>query len=181
MRDRPDEPWWSFLTEIDAKLPAPIDLHCMGGFAIAQVYGFSRSTRDLDYLDINPREARPFLESLAGMESELSRKHRLYLQGVTVSNYPDSYEERVARVFPFWERLRLWVLEPHDLALSKFERNSERDRQDVYYLARQGLINAETLQHRYNTEMRGYLTGPTPTWHDTTMKLWLEACWPPEG
>ena len=46
--ERPTEPWWSFLTELDAQLDSPADLHCIGGFIVSQYYGFGRETADLD-------------------------------------------------------------------------------------------------------------------------------------
>lgn len=42
---------------------------------------------------------------------------------------------RVVRIFPAWANVRLWALEPHDLALTKLERSNDRDIRDVIYLA----------------------------------------------
>ena len=81
-------------------------------------------------------------------------------------------------MFPFWSNLRLWALEAHDLALTKLERSIDRDLRDIMYLAQRGLIHRKTLVERFQTEMRPYLSGPTPTWHDTTLAMWIEACWP---
>jgi hypothetical protein len=70
--------------------------------------------------------------------------------------------------------LHLFVLEAHDLALTKLERNFERDRADVEHLARSGYLNAATLRARYFDEFRPYTIGPE-RWHDQTLKLWIEA------
>jgi hypothetical protein len=43
-RDRPAEPWLSFLTDLDAALDEPADFHCIGGFVVSQHYGFARET-----------------------------------------------------------------------------------------------------------------------------------------
>jgi hypothetical protein len=64
------------------------------------------------------------------------------------------------------------------LALTKLERSNERDIRDVIYLAEAGLINQETLTDRFGSEMEPYLTGRTPTWHRSTLKMWVDACWP---
>jgi hypothetical protein len=40
-----------------------------------------------------------------------------------------------------WNRLRLLALDPTDIALSKLERNADRDRDDVLRLARAGLVD----------------------------------------
>ena len=40
------------------------------------------------------------------------------------------------------------------------------------------LIKRDTLVDRYEAELEPYITGPTPTWHRTTLKMWIDACWP---
>ena len=37
--ERPAEPWFSFLTGLDAALTATADFHCIGGFVVSQRYG----------------------------------------------------------------------------------------------------------------------------------------------
>jgi len=46
------------------------------------------------------------------------------------------------------------------LALSKLERNIERDRADVRFLARTILLDLEILQDRYRKELRWQLRNP---------------------
>ena len=76
-----------------------------------------------------------------------------------------------------WTHLRLHALEAPDLALSKLERNFERDRDDVQQLARAGHLSPEILKERYYRELRPNLLGHE-TRHDLTLELWLES-WPP--
>jgi len=71
-----------------------------------------------------------------------------------------------------YARLRLYAFEAHDLALSKLTRNSERDRDDVKYLAETGYVDLEVLQQRYEKELRPYLVNVER--HDLTMRLWAE-------
>ncbi|MCX6593129.1 MAG: DUF6036 family nucleotidyltransferase [Acidobacteria bacterium] len=175
---RPAEPWLSFLTDLDAALDGPADFHCIGGFVVSQHYGFARETADLDVLTVIPPEAAERVAALAGKGSPLQRKHRVYIDHVGVANYPDDYETRLVRVFPIWPKVRLWALEPHDLALTKLERSNDRDIRDVMYLAQAGLIDEETLISRFEKELEPYITGRTPTWNRTTLKMWVEACWP---
>ena len=176
--DRPAEPWHSFLTDLDAALDQPADFHCIGGFVVSQHYGFARETADLDVLTVIPLEAAERVAALAGKGSPLQRKHRVYIDHVGVANYPDDYESRLVRAFPIWPNIRLWALEPHDLALTKLERSNDRDIRDVMYLAQAGLISQATLISRFETELEPYITGRTPTWNRTTLKMWVEACWP---
>jgi hypothetical protein len=111
--------------------------------------------------------------SLAGQGSELHRKHRVYLQLVGVATVPDSYEERLTEIFPGgFKHLRLLALDPYDLALSKLERNTQRDRDDVKHLARTVPLNLDKLQERYQKELRPDLGNPER--EDLTLKLWIE-------
>jgi Nucleotidyltransferase of unknown function (DUF6036) len=71
------------------------------------------------------------------------------------------------------KRLRLLALDPTDIALSKLERNADRDRDDVLRLARAGLVDAQTLKARYDEELRPYLLS-RESWHDKTLDLWIE-------
>jgi uncharacterized nucleotidyltransferase DUF6036 len=177
-RDRPAEPWLSFLTDLDAALDAPADFHCIGGFVVSQHYGFARETADLDVLMVIPSEAAERVAQLAGKSSALHQKHRVYIDRVGVANYPADYEARMVRVFARWPKVRLWALEPHDLALTKLERSNDRDIRDVMFLAQAGLITRDILVSRFETELEPYITGRTPTWNRTTLQMWVDACWP---
>ncbi len=172
------EPWLSFLEELDHRLIDAVDIHCIGGFVISQVYGLGRTTSDLDFVEAIPRARIIELERMAGRGSALARKHKVHLEFVGVATLPHSYESRLVRICRKWRRLKLRVLEPHDLALSKLERSAERDIQDVMHLASRGLIKREALLKRYEEELRPYLTGKTPIWNDSTLRMWVEACWP---
>jgi hypothetical protein len=77
----------------------------------------------------------------------------VYIDHVEVANYPEGYESRLARAFPVWPKVRLWALEPHDLALTKLERSIERDIRDVIFLTQAGLIDRDTLVARFETEL----------------------------
>jgi hypothetical protein len=90
-----------------------------------------------------------------------------------LSAYPDAYEDRLVELFAGrYRRLRLLALEPHDLALTKIERNWELDRSDLALMAKAGLLDAEILKRRYDREMRPYLIDANR--HDTTVELWAE-------
>jgi hypothetical protein len=71
-----------------------------------------------------------------------------------------------------YRRLRLCGLDAYDLALSKLQRNSARDREDVKFLARAVPFDLAALEQRYRSELRPYL--PTIERHDLTMRLWIE-------
>jgi hypothetical protein len=133
---QPPEPWHSFLKELDAQLVTEVQLHCLGGFAITMRYGLRRQTADVDFLSAVPFDEMQRILELGGQGSPLQEKYKVYLQRVTEANPPESYEDRLIEMFPsLYQKLRLFALDPYDLALSKLERNIERDRDDVKYLA----------------------------------------------
>jgi hypothetical protein len=70
-------------------------LHCVGGFVVETVYETPRRTEDLDYIGIIPYEAAEILQEIAGRQSELAQKYRLYFQYVALAEYPDDYENRL--------------------------------------------------------------------------------------
>ena len=174
-RDAPAEPWLSFLNDLDRQIDDITALHCIGGFAVVHAYGLERATADIDILSAVPRTSGIRLMELAGKESPLRRKHKIYLDVVTIATAPDGYASRLVPLYSgCWKRLRLFVLEPHDLALTKLERNFERDRGDVEHLARSGYLNEPTLRARYFDELRPYVVGRV-SWHDQTLEMWIEA------
>jgi hypothetical protein len=179
MRAEPPEPWHSFLQELDGQLKAPVALHCLGGFVITQQYGIGRATSDIDFLAVVPRLTADDIEGIAGRGSPLHRKYRVYMQYVGVVTPPADYEGRLVRMFPSisWKRLTLLALETHDLALSKLERNADRDREDFLKLVKAGLLDPEIFRKRYFEELQPYLVGNVD-WHDKTLELWMEMGWP---
>jgi hypothetical protein len=141
---------------------------------MAVVYDLARPVADVDVIAITPRTEIESLMSLAGQGSALHRKHKVYLQLVGVASVPDGYEERLTEIFPeTFKHLRPLALDPYDLALSKLERNSLRDRDDVRHLARTVPFDLDILRDRYQKELRPYL-GNTAR-EDLTLQLWIEA------
>lgn len=169
-------PWDAFLADLDDKLAEPVDLVCIGGFVISLMYGLSRPTSDVDVLEVRPSSLVPELSRLAGLNSPLHEKHRVYLDHrASVAHYPDGYEDRLSEMFPHsFRHLRLLALDPYDLALSKLERNADRDREDVYYLAESVPLDLDVLEKRYQDEMRPYFADQLQDRHDTTLRLWLD-------
>lgn len=82
-------------------------------------------------LAVIPIEAAKRVAALTGKGSPLQGKHRVYVDHTGVANYPHDYESRLVRAFPIRHNVRLWALEPHDLALTKLERSNDRDIRDV--------------------------------------------------
>ena len=169
----PSEPWLSFLSDINQKLPYRTDLHCCGGFTVTQAYGISRTTRDLDYLRAVPNHSEDLLAEVGGQGSALHKKHGVYLDPVKIITPPDNYQSRLIPLFiGAWSNLRLYALEPHDLVLSKLERHYTRDSEDVGMLELTGRLRVDVLKKRYLEEVRPYLVNLSR--HDLTMKIWCK-------
>jgi len=172
MNDRViDEPWKSFLHNLDSLLDEETALHCFGGFVVTEIYGSDRETMDIDVVSIVPRQ--PSLVDLAGRGSALHKKHRVYMDRVGIATIPENYDERLTEVFVgHFGKLRLLAFDAYDIALAKMERNRELDRVDVMYLAKVVPFDLDVLETRYYEELRPYLG--IPEREDLTLKLWME-------
>jgi hypothetical protein len=165
-------PWDAFLADVDAAFEAPFELHCLGGFVIAQLHDFERVTVDVDIIEVRGADVRA-VAALAGKGSRLHRRHDVYMDVVTVAAVPDRYEERLIDLASgTFKYLRLRALEPHDLVLAKLTRNIDRDREDVKRLAARGLLHAHVLRSRYESELRDQLGRPER--EDLTLDLWID-------
>jgi len=172
--DAVPEPWFSFLKELDNLVTTPARLDCIGGFVITMLYGLSRPTADVDVLEIAPQSAADLFGQVAMQGGELHKKYGVYLDRVGVAHAPYEYESRLSEMFPgVFRHLHLMALDPYDLALTKLERNIERDRSDALYLARSVPFDLHILKERYKTELRPYLGNPTR--EDLSLKLWIDA------
>jgi hypothetical protein len=170
---RPPEPWDSFLKELDAAVGETTRMDCIGGFVVANFYGLGRPTADVDVIEIAPRNAAETIMAIGLRGSPLSKRYGIYLDRVGIAAIPEDYEDRLVEMFPdAYQHLRLMAVDPYDLALSKLERNGQKDRDDVRFLARSVPLDLDILKQRYKTELRWQLG--VPEREDLTLKLWLE-------
>jgi hypothetical protein len=165
------EPWRSLLHGLDEQLSQPTELHCFGGFVIAEHYGLGRSTGDIDILESKGTDPGTIVR-LAGKGSPLHKRYRVYVDVVGVATVPEDYESRLATVSTDeFRHLRIRALERHDLVLAKLERNSDRDREDVEALARGPGLDISVLKSRYEQELRPFVGRPDR--EDLTLSLWI--------
>ncbi len=168
------EPWRSFFHEIDESLNEQTALEILGGFVVTQVYGASRSTADIDVVSITPKKLSQKLLEIAGEGSPLHKKHGVYLDSVGIAPLPENYEDRLSEIVAgTFKHLRLLALDPYDVALAKVERNIQRDRDDIRFLARTVPFDFDVLKDRYERELRPILGNPER--EDLTLKLWIDA------
>ncbi|MFZ0960619.1 MAG: DUF6036 family nucleotidyltransferase [Terriglobia bacterium] len=168
-------PWDRFLEELDGLLCKQVHVHCIGGFVVSLFYGLPRPTADVDYFAVIPYASVAELQALAGPDSVLAKKHKLHFQHFPAISLPEDYETRLSEMCPGrFKNLHLYAPDPYDLILSKLERNSQKDRDDVAFLAESLHLSPELLHERYKKELRPYLANEGR--HDLTLKLWLEVC-----
>lgn len=168
----PPEPWKDFLLELDARMPEPCKLPCFGGFAVTQAYGISRATSDIDVLDVAPPRVVDFLVKQAGKGSELHQRYKVYFDVVGVACAPYEYESRLRPMFEgVFTKLRLFVMDPYDVALTKLKRDSDKDVQDVLQLAEAVPFDLAVFEERYIRELRDNTTG-RPENNDEVFYRW---------
>lgn len=154
------EPWQSFLRHLDGQLKEPTDLHCLGGFVVAECYGLTRATADIDILESRGTNLST-IATLAGRNSALHKRYKIYIDIVTVADVPDNYEDRLTPApGGSLTNLHLHVFERHDLVLAKLTRNIDRDRADVAAIAAGPGLDIDILRVRYVDELRYNLDGP---------------------
>ena len=170
----PSEPWHGFFRELDTAATEEVDLQCVGGFVVTELYGLARPTADVDLLSIAPVAQRSELLKMGGEGSQLHQKYGVYLQYVGgIVSLPYDYDERLVPMFQgAYKHLRFFALDPYDLVLSKLERNQPKDRQDVLFLARAIPLDLNILKQRY-PELRPQLFGVKENF-DANFELWLE-------
>ena len=150
-----------------------MELHCLGGFVAKVVYDLERETADIDILPVATNSEVDSALRLGLEGSKLHKKYGVYLQIVGIAPIPHDYEERLTEIYPgTFRHLHLYALDPYDLALTKIERNSLRDRDDVIHLARQVPFDLDILRNRFEIEMRPDLGNPER--EARTLQMWIE-------
>jgi hypothetical protein len=168
------DPWLGFLRAVDKTLEEPTEIHCIGGFTLQLFLEKSRPTGDVDFVDTVPNDAAINLTEIAGKNTELAADHKLYLHLVKVIEPPSDYDTRLLDATPHsFVKLKIKVLDPYDLVLTKLERNFPRDREDVKALILELGLDAAVLRKRFDDELRPYLA-VAPDRTIQTFELWMD-------
>jgi hypothetical protein len=115
------------------------------------------------------------LIEIAGKGSPLALKHKVYLDVVVMANPPYNYESRLSPMFGrAFQHLRLFVMDPYDVALTKLKRDNDKDFQDVLQLAQKIPFHLELFEKRYREELRDNTTG-RPEDNDAVFDRWKAA------
>jgi hypothetical protein len=159
----------AFLAAVDDALIASaagqvLDIYHIGRSALVWEYDYIETTGDIDIL--RPTGGDVLIElalSLFGRETEGASTHGLYLDVVfeALPPMPGGYKGRAKQVEGSWKVLRVFHLDPHDMAASKLRRFAARDRQDIRQLCDWGHLDPNRLQEilekafPYNLEKDG--------------------------
>jgi hypothetical protein len=134
-----------FLRAVDAELDGPVRVVLVGGSALALGYAVGTGTVDVDTWETDLRRI--------GAAAARARA----AMGLDI---PIEYESRLKRVLLGLHKLKVYVPEKHDLALSKVMRCHEGDLAGIEALHRLHGLDEETLVTRYMEEMKHVIGDP---------------------
>jgi hypothetical protein len=145
----------AFLKVLDrtVKPTRKIELYLGGGAAVLLAYDGSQPTVDVDAIGESTAILRE-LEDVAGRNSDIHRLTGFYLDIVPPGKFPSAqgWQGRCQPVdIPHLESLRIYVLEPHDLVISKLGpmRFGAKDREDIRDVCDNVDLRQEVLLDRY--------------------------------
>ncbi len=138
-------------------LHSPLNVYLAGGMAV-HLYTASRVTTDVDA----EFGARVLLPSDLAVEVVLDdgAPQVVYLDTNYNASFALMHEDYLADALPVdlgLEQIRLHVLAPVDLAVSKIARLADNDREDICALVQLGLTNADAIEQRATQATAGYV------------------------
>lgn len=115
-----------FLQAVDRHLTRRVRVEIIGGSAAALAHGAKSTTTELDTFNALNKE---LLDAVARAIEETG--FDIPVSQSTVADVPYNYEDRLERQLPELDHLEVWVLEKHDLVLSKTVRCYDHDLQQI--------------------------------------------------
>lgn len=137
-----------FLQAVDRHLTRRARVEIIGGSAAALAHGASSTTTDLDTYNALDQE---LLDAVARATEETG--FDIPVSQSTVADVPYNYEDRLERHLPELEHLEVWVLEKHDLVLSKTVRCYDHDLQQILEVHENAGLSFDVLVERFESEM----------------------------
>jgi hypothetical protein len=146
-----------FLRAVDEHLDGEAHLRVIGGGAAALGYGVPVTTSDIDTFESQPGVER--IGPALARAAEVTGLH-VPVREAAVADAPLNYEDRLRPVLTELGHLRVSVLDPHDLALSKMVRGEENDYFTVGALHRLHPLDFDILVERFISEMSAAIGHP---------------------
>jgi hypothetical protein len=140
-------------------LRQPLNAYLAGGVAV-HLYTASRISTDVD-AEFGSRVFLPN-DLLVDITLEDGRQQVVYLDTNYNSSFALMHEDYQHDAIPVdlgLDNIRVHVLSPVDLAVSKIARFSDNDREDIAALVRLGLTNADAIEQRANDALGAYVGG----------------------
>lgn len=139
----------------------PVTMYLAGGAAV-HFYVGSRSTDDIDAV-FSQRLLLPADSAVIFRDAEGNARSVHFDPNYSESHalmHEDAHEDAWPLELEGLEAIRVMVLQPVDLAISKLARFGEIDRSDIRELARAGLFTAQELRARAEEALHGYVGDP---------------------
>lgn len=133
-----------FLRVLDEALARSAEITIIGGSALALGYGVASVTNDIDTFESDLGDV-----AVAAEEARSSTGLEIPIGNSTVAQLPEGAELRRRRILEELTNLRVFVLDPHDLAASKLLRGNEHDRSQLRDLHALEPLSLELLLERY--------------------------------
>ncbi|MBY0242546.1 MAG: hypothetical protein K2X55_24860 [Burkholderiaceae bacterium] len=140
-------------------LRKPLNVYLAGGMAV-HLYTANRVTTDVD-AEFGGRVHLPN-DLMVEITLEDGTPQVVYLDTNYNSTFALLHEDYLDASLPVdlgVDHLRVNVLSPVDLAVSKISRFAENDREDIAALVRLGLTTADEIEERANDALAGYVGG----------------------
>lgn len=137
----------------------PVNVYLAGGMAV-HLYTASRVTTDVD-AEFSGRIHLPN-DLMVEITLEDGSPQVVYLDTNYNSTFALLHEDYLDDALPVdlgVDNIRVHVLSPVDLAVSKISRFAENDKEDIAALVRLGLTTADEIQERANSALAGYVGG----------------------
>ena len=140
-------------------LRSPVNVYLAGGMAV-HLYTSDRVTTDVDA----EFGARVFIPNdlIVDVTLEDGTREAVHFDTNYNSTFALMHEDYTDDSIPLdmgIEHIRLYVLSPLDLAVSKIARFADNDKDDIAALVRLGLISADEIEQRATGALAGYIGG----------------------
>lgn len=140
-------------------LRRPVNVYLAGGMAV-HLYTASRVTTDVD-AEFAGRVYLPN-DLMVEVTLEDGTQQVIYLDTQYNSSFALMHEDYLADSIAVdlgMDQIRVHVVSPVDLAVSKIARFADNDKEDIAALVRLGLTHADEIERRATSALAGYIGG----------------------
>lgn len=140
-------------------LRSPLNVYLAGGMAV-HLYTASRVTTDVD-AEFGSRVFIPN-DLIVDVTLENGTRVSIYFDTNYNASFALLHEDYLDDAIPLdlgVEQIRLHILSPLDLAVSKIARFAGNDKEDIAELVRLGLTSADEIEQRATSALGGYVGG----------------------